>query len=291
MGQQSGFSEEYYDSSDGLKLYARIYGDPKATRTIVCLPGLTRNSRDFHDLAVQLTDRDSSCRVITLDSRGRGLSGWDDNKQNYNLVVEAGDVLTACAAFGVTKASFIGTSRGGLILHLLIAMRPELIESVVLNDVGPELGIEGLRHIQSYLTSPRPAPKDWEEATAYVRDNHGAEFTALSADDFRDMAAAIYREVDGMIRPDVDPAIARQFADLDLSKPPSDLWPQFDKFAGLPVMVVKGENSKLLTEGIVARMAEKHAGLTVVIAEGQGHAPVLHLDGIGAAIGDFFSRG
>lgn len=126
------FQDRTYVSSDGLTLHLRDY-DPGSDVTegrlpVICLPGLTRNSRDFHQLALILSrDPVAPRRVIALDYRGRGLSDWDENKANYNLAVEARDVIEACAYLNIGRAAFIGTSRGGLILHLLAGMNPDLV--------------------------------------------------------------------------------------------------------------------------------------------------------------------
>ncbi|MEX2691215.1 alpha/beta fold hydrolase [Rhizobium mongolense] len=286
-----GFEEKIYLSVDGLKLYARDYGagNPSASVSppVICLPGLTRNSRDFHQLALILSKNpERPRRVIALDYRGRGRSAWDDNKQNYNLGVEANDVLTACSAFGITQAVFIGTSRGGLILHLIAEMKPELLASVVLNDVGPVLELEGLRHIQAYLANPR-RPRDWDDAAGLLRQLHEAEFPALSADDWRGMAFAIYRETDYGLVTDIDPAIAEAVIAADFSKPLPDLWKPFDAMAAIPLLVIRGETSKLLSKATVEEMLRRHPAARQFTARCQGHAPLLHLDDVAEEIRRF----
>jgi pimeloyl-ACP methyl ester carboxylesterase len=286
-----GFVETTYLSADGLRLYARDYGagNPAASASppVICLPGLTRNCRDFHPLALTLSeDPERPRRVIALDSRGRGRSAWDDNKQNYNLAVEATDVLTTCAAFGITRAAFIGTSRGGLILHLIAEMKPELLASVVLNDVGPVLEPEGLRHIQGYLTNPRKA-RDWNDAAGLLRELHRAEFPALSADDWRGMAYAIYRQTADGLATDFDPAIAEAMIAADFNGPLPDLWKQFDAMAEIPLLIIRGENSKLLAKATVEEMLRRHPAARQLIAKHQGHAPLLHRDDVAAEIRRF----
>lgn len=277
-GQVQGFSEHFYTSEDGLRLYARVYGAKDAPLTVVCLPGLTRNSRDFHQIATLLAEDPAlPARVATLDYRGRGRSEWAEDKASYNLVTEARDVIAACAALGIAKAVFIGTSRGGLTLHVLAGLKPELIRAVVFNDIGPVLGIEGLKHIQAYLGEERPGLRDWAAAADQVRRTHGAAFPALGEEDWMDMTRAIHREADGEIVADFDPAIAAQIAALDLGQPVADLWEQFDQLAGVPMMVIRGEYSQLLTKETVDAMAARHPGLVTVTAEGQGHAPLPHL--------------
>lgn len=284
-----GFTEDFHTSDDGLALYARIYGGGNGGTPIVCLPGLSRNSRDFHQLALFLASTDGAARrVICLDFRGRGRSAYDTDPGRYNIGTEAADVLAVCRGLGISQADFIGTSRGGLVMHILAATAPDLLGRLVLNDIGPEIALEGLRQIQAYLGRQRP-PADWDDAVIQLREVHGAAFPALAAHDWRDMAHAIYRQTGGVIVADFDPAIAAQLQAADLSKPLPDLWPQFDAFTAQPLMVIRGEHSRLLTAETVERMAERHSGLDVLVAKGQGHAPILHVDGLAQRIAAFLA--
>jgi pimeloyl-ACP methyl ester carboxylesterase len=274
------FKDRTFISSDGLTLHLRDY-DPSAEATedrlpVICLPGLTRNSRDFHALALILSrDPVAPRRVIALDYRGRGLSDWDENKANYNLAVEARDVVEACTYLDIGRAAFIGTSRGGLILHLLAGMDPDLVAAVVLNDIGPVIEAGGLIRIRDDLNAAR-LPSDMEEAAALLKLRHSAEFPALSDSDWAEMATAIFRDIDGQLVPDVDPAIARQLLSIDFTKPGPDLWAQYERFARLPLMVVRGENSALLSENTLTAMADSHSNLRIVRVPNQGHPPLLH---------------
>ncbi|MDM9648245.1 alpha/beta hydrolase [Rhizobium sp. S163] len=276
------FQDRTYISSDGLTLHLRDY-DPGSEAAegrlpVICLAGLTRNSRDFHQLALILSrDPVAPRRVIALDYRGRGLSDWDENKANYNLAVEARDVIEACAYLNIDRAAFIGTSRGGLILHLLAGMKSDLVAAAVLNDIGPIIEAEGLMKIRDDLNAAR-LPHDMEEAAALLKQRQGADFPVLSDSDWAEMAAAIYRDVDGQLVPDVDPAIAKQLLSIDFTKPVPDLWAQYENFEPLPLMAVRGENSALLSESMVTAMAGRHAGLKIVRVPGQGHPPLLHLE-------------
>ncbi|KAA1177946.1 alpha/beta hydrolase [Rhizobium tropici] len=291
---QSGFLARTIPAGDGLKLHVRDYaGDEASTRSrppVFCLPGLTRNSRDFHQLALLLSqDSLAPHRVITLDARGRGLSERDPDKSHYNLVIEAQDVLTVCAALDIQQAIFVGTSRGGLVLHMLAASRPDVLKAVILNDIGPVLEKIGLADIRDYLNRDRK-PVNWSEAIEILRENHGRAFTALAEEDWHDMARAIYTVVDGKPAADYDPAIAVQMQALDLEAPIPDLWTQFQGFQDIPLMVIRGENSKLLAQSTTDEMARRHPGTVVKIADGQGHAPILHFGDIPDAIRDFISR-
>ncbi len=276
------FQDRTYPSSDGLTLHLRNY-DPGSEATegrlpVICLPGLTRNSRDFHALALILSrDPVTARRVIALDYRGRGLSEWDENKANYNLAVEARDVIEACAYLNIGRAVFFGTSRGGLILHLLAGMMPDLVAAIVLNDIGPVIEAEGLVKIRDDLNGARQ-PRGMEEAAALLKQRQGADFPALSDDDWAEMAMAIYRDVDGKIVPEADPVIAQQLLSFDFTKSVPDLWVQYESFARMPLMVIRGENSALLTENTLTAMAERQSDLKIVRVLGQGHPPLLHLE-------------
>src|SRR5690606_8610299 len=112
----------------------------------------TRNCRDFHELALYLSTHERAPRqVVAFDYRGRGQSAYDPSVDKYNVVTEAGDVLAGLEALGIDSAAFIGTSRGGLIIHVLGAMRPSVLKAIIFNDIGPVLEPEGLAHIRTYL--------------------------------------------------------------------------------------------------------------------------------------------
>jgi pimeloyl-ACP methyl ester carboxylesterase len=289
MGQGT-YREHYFHSSDGLLLYARSYGpppSPSAATPIICLPGLTRNSRDFHQFA-RFLSTSRGLPVITLDYRGRGNSERDTDKSRYTVAVETGDVITACTYFNVEKAIFIGTSRGGLILHQLIDRAPSLIAAAVLNDIGPVIEIGGLLAIRDYLNSSA-APASWAKAPAYLKTLHGGDFPILSDRDWSDMAKAIYREEDGVPVADFDPAIALPLRGLTPETPLPDLWKSFDALNQVPLIVVRGEHSRLLSEKTLREMRRRHNAMTAFIALGQGHAPLLHLDGPCDAIAAFLN--
>jgi len=276
----TSFQERRFTASDGLQLYARDYGydNPQAQHSlpVICLPGLSRNSRDFHLLALRLAAHaERPRRVIAVDYRGRGFSAWDPDKSHYQLPVEAADVLTACEVLDISRAIFIGTSRGGLILHLLAAMRPALLGGVVLNDIGPVIDITGLLLIRQYLQA-HGTFHAWDEAVESLQRVHGAAFPALDPADWKDMAEAIFRKKDGVITADFDPALIEPLQSLNADTPIPDLWALYEGFKAVPLMTIRGENSTILSKATVADMAERHPGMKSVTAGGQGHAPLLH---------------
>ena len=273
MSGGEAFSDFYYTAQDGLKLHARIYGDDNGRLPVVCLPGLTRNARDFHELALRLA-AENARKIICFDYRGRGGSDHDPNWQNYNVGTEAADIVAGLAALGINEAAFIGTSRGGLIIHVLGVMQPTLVKAVVLNDIGPVIEREGLAHIRSYLeNAPRPA--DFAEAVAMQKAIHAEAFPALSEADWQRFVRAIYRDEAGKPVADHDPALINTVLAMDLAQPLPDLWPQFAALSAVPMLAIRGANSRLLSVETLAEMARRHPRFAAITVAGQGHAPLL----------------
>ncbi|MDG4854724.1 MULTISPECIES: alpha/beta hydrolase [unclassified Mesorhizobium] len=286
-----GFSDFFYAAPDGLKLHARIYGEANGGGwPVVCLPGLTRNARDFHELALYLSSKAKTPRkVVAFDYRGRGRSDYDPDISHYNVGVEAGDVLAGLSALGIEEAGFIGTSRGGLIIHVLGALKPAALKAIVLNDIGPVIEAEGLAHIRSYLDRA-PRPKTFAEAVDTQRRVHGAGFPALTDADWARMVGAICRDTDAGLVPDFDPALVETLANVDFSKPLPDLWPQFNALAAVPLLAIRGGNSTLLSTATLEEMAKRHPGMQTITVEGQGHAPFLETGNLPKKIADFLDH-
>ena len=158
----------------------------------------------------------------------------------------------------------------------------ERITAIVLNDIGPVIESDGLRRIRDYL-STRAEPANLGGAATHLKAVHGAEFPALASCDWSDMAEAIYRNIDGKLVADFDPALVEPWKAMDFSKPLADLWPQFDSLAASPLLIVRGENSRLLSETTVQTMLVRHPTARAIVATGQGHAPLLHLADVYAA--------
>ena len=291
MSGQQGFTEQYYSAQDGLRLYARVYGEEGLPALpAICLPGLTRNSRDFHELAVHLSrDSRSPRQVVTFDLRGRGRSAYDQDWQNYNALTEANDVLAGLAALGFAHGHFIGTSRGGLIMHVLAAMRPGVMKSGILNDVGPVIEGEGLTLIRAYLERA-PKPKSWDEARALQKAVLADPFPALGEADIERMTNAIYRDENGFPVADFDPALLNTLTSVDLSSPLPEFWPQFVGLTGMPLMVIRGANSRLLSARTVTRMKEFCPHLETMEVPGQGHAPLLETGELPGVISAFMAK-
>jgi pimeloyl-ACP methyl ester carboxylesterase len=280
----------HYTAPDGLRLHARVHPGARGRPPIVCLPGLTRNARDFDALA-QALSREAGPRpmIVAFDYRGRGLSQHDRDWRNYDVRVEAADVVAGLTALGIEHGVFIGTSRGGLIIHLLAAMRPGLMKGVVLNDFGPRLEGAGLAQIRAYLERA-PKPKDMTEAVLIQKTANAQAFPALGDADWERLVRAQYVEADGAPVPAYDPALFKTLASIDFSNPLPEFWPQFAGLAQIPVLAIRGANSKLLSAATLAEMERRHPDIETVTVEGQGHAPLLETAGLPARIAAFLDR-
>lgn len=263
-------------AQDDLKLAARLFGRPQPGRLpVLCLAGLSRNSRDFTKLGEFLAERTGNSRLVAaLDVRGRGLSQADRNWQNYTPLVEAQDAMAAAAALGIEKAVIVGTSRGGIIAMILGALRPGLVGGVVLNDIGPVIEGTGLARIKKYLSSRR-LPKSWDEAVAAVKRINAAHFPGLDESDWRAMAEATFGEEDGVLSPRFDPKLLKMVDGIDLEMALPVLWSQFDSLSGVPVLSIRGEHSDILRADTVDAMEERHPHFERLTVPGQGHAPLL----------------
>lgn len=274
--EDEGFAGFFVTSQDGLKLHGRSYG-PRASDhvAVVCLAGLTRNSRDFHRLALFLAENPSRPRrVIALDYRGRGESESDRNWANYDPRVEAQDALDFLTAIGVHEAIFIGTSRGGLVIYALAALRPSMIRAAILNDIGPVIDARGLIRIRSYV-GKLPAPNNFDEGADILKHLSDAQFTALGDEEWRRQARNTWREENGKLTPRYDAGLMKGLAQLDLEKPLPPLWPLFMALKDIPVLAIRGANSDLLAAETLSEMAKRHPDCESFTVPGQGHAPTL----------------
>lgn len=271
------FEDLYLTAHDGLKLhvrrYARAYASGIPRRPVVCLPGLTRNGRDFHTLALALSQDPESARdVYTFDYRGRGLSQSDPDFRNYTVPSEMQDVLDFITLAGLHGASIIGTSRGGLIAMVMAAAQPSSVGPVVLNDIGPVIEQKGLSRIAAYV-GRIPLPGTWEEATKIVQEMSAKSFPGVPAGEWPDVARQWFNERKGKPAPGYDVALSNALSVLD--GPIPALWPQFEALKRVPVFVLRGENSDILSVETVDEMRRRHPALTALTVPGQGHAPLL----------------
>jgi pimeloyl-ACP methyl ester carboxylesterase len=287
VGAQN-WDDIFFTARDGLRLYARHYAAPVGARRrpALCLPGLTRNSRDFHTLATYLSSSDNPAArdVWAVDYRGRGRSAYDPDWRNYALQIELLDVLDLMTLTGLHDTAIIGTSRGGLLAMIMGSARPASIGAVVLNDIGPRIERDGLLRIMAYVGRV-PLPTTWAEATALVRDMNAREFPAVPARDWEAIARQWFNDDHDRPTQGYDQSLAKALSDL--AGPVPELWPQFDSLARIPTMVIRGAKSDILSETTVADMVQHHPDLQTLIVNGQGHAPMLRDLPTMAAISNF----
>jgi pimeloyl-ACP methyl ester carboxylesterase len=264
--------ERYWTSSDGLRLFARDYAgaDGEARLPVICLHGLTRNSKDFEDVAPAIAAQGR--RVLSLDVRGRGKSDRDPQPANYHLGTYAADVAALMDALGITRGVFVGTSMGGLITMTLAMTAPGRVAAALLNDIGPELHPAGIARIASYVGRAADV-RNWGDAAAYARSINEAAFPDHADAFWMNFARRIFREGEnGDPVLDYDPAVASAVAPGALP----DLWPLFTAFAASrPLSLVRGGISDLITSDIADRMKAAAPHLDVTEVPGIGHAPML----------------
>jgi pimeloyl-ACP methyl ester carboxylesterase len=265
----------FVTAPDGLRLHARCYGRASAPGTpVVCLPGLARTSADFDVLATALSRDAPPRRVIALDYRGRGLSQYDRDPENYSLPVELADVLAVVTALETLPAIFIGTSRGGILTMLLAAVRPSALAGAVLNDIGPVIEPQGLMRIKSYV-GKLPQPRTFEEGAEILSRLFHSQFPRLGPDDWLAAARRMFKEENGLLVTTYDPKLATTLQGIAPEQPVPALWKEFDALADMPVMVVRGANSDILSVSTVAQMKARHPPLETLEVADQGHAPLL----------------
>lgn len=277
--------------SNSLSLYARDYSSPvEATKLpVVCLHGLTRNSKDFGKLAARLSA--SGHRVIVPDMRGRGLSAYDPDPMRYVPATYAHDVVELLHDLAIDRAIFVGTSMGGIIIMEIAAGWPRLVTAAVLNDVGPEASPAGLARIASYAGKPVRV-ENWDDARDYVRQINEAAFPLFDDDEWTAFAKLTFRE-DEVGRPwfDYDPAIAEPIKAGLLKAEPAVAWPLFERLCcDRPVLLIRGLLSDILSEEIAAQMRTRAPTLTIAGIANVGHAPLLDEPDVLDALDRFLKR-
>jgi len=286
-----GCVSQIITSHDGLKLHISAYGArPPTALPVVCLPGLARTGADFDALATALAGDSKRPRyVVTMDYRGRGRSDYDRNPLSYNLANELADLLSVLTALDTGPAVIVGTSRGGILAMLLASVRPTAIAGVVLNDIGPVIEVQGLARIKSYVGN-LPEPKSFADGAEILRRLFASQFPNLSEDDWMAFSKRAFKEQRGRLVPTYDVRIAKTLQAIDLGRPLQSLWVEFDALSRLPLMVIRGANSDVLSPATVEAMRARRAQLDFIEVPDQGHAPLLVEHETMGSIGSFIER-
>lgn len=255
---------KHFTATDGTRL---AYRDEGAGLPLLCLPGLTRDGRDFDYLAPHLPP----LRLIRPDYRGRGGSAWADPK-TYSVPAEARDALALLDHLGIERAAVLGTSRGGLIAMFLAAKAPQRLLGVCLNDVGPELDPEGLRRIAARLGRRPEFPSRAAMAAAMPGLNPG--FARVPASRWASEVAHHTAQSPDGLSLTYDPALRDAVVPV-FEAPPVDAWPLFDALAGLPLALLRGAASDLLGAATAREMLRRRPDMILATVPGRGHVPFL----------------
>lgn len=268
----SDLREGFFRSRDGLSLYYRDYAGDERKLPVLCLAGLTRNSKDFERTAARIAP---ARRVICVDQRGRGRSQYDISWLNYHPGVYVDDMWLLLQALGLERVIVIGTSLGGIMGMVMANMRPQSLAGIVLNDVGPELELVGAQRIRAHAGSV-PVYTTWDEAIAHVKRTFGRAYPGLSAAQWSEFARNSFREdADGRIRPDYDPKIVELMRLLPYGAVPP-MWPIYAALRELPTLAIRGELSDVLSARVFERMQVEKPDLIRLSVPNRGHAPLLH---------------
>ncbi|MEN2785612.1 alpha/beta fold hydrolase [Sphingomonas qilianensis] len=267
----AAYENKYWWSNDGVRLHYRDYPGPRDKPPILCIPGLTRNARDYAALAERLG---GEWRVIAIDLRGRGESGYAKDPMSYVPLTYVQDVEGLLGELGVARYVAFGTSLGGIVTMLLAGTAREKIVGALLNDVGPEIETAGLSRIRTYVGKSNTWPT-WMHAARAVMEGNAEVYPHYTIHDWLGMAKRLYRlNGAGRIVLDYDMKIAEPFR-VPGNEAGPDMWRALEQLQGVPTLIVRGERSDVLGPRTAARMAETLAGSELVTVEGVGHTPTL----------------
>ncbi len=277
-----------FTTSDGLSL---AYRDEGVGPPLLCLPGLTRNGADFDPVAERFG---AGLRLIRLDPRGRGASDFDPDPANYNVGVEARDALELLDHLGIARVPVLGTSRGGILAMVIAATAPQRLAGVMFNDVGPVLEKGGVDRILDYIGRVPPYA-DYEAGAVALQASSRDRFPGVSVAAWRVHATRIWRELPGggvalRYDPRLRDAFEAGLAALEPGAPLPDMWPLFDALPMVPLALLCGANSDLLSPATVEAMAARRPDLVVTVVADRGHVPFLDEPEAVAAIAAFLAR-
>lgn len=289
MSSKTDFTEHFFTTSDGPRIHYRDY-PPKGETTglpVLCLHGLTRNVRDFEDIAPRIAAMGR--RVIVASQRGRGRSDADPQPDRYRPPVYAADMLGLLDELGIERAVFVGTSMGGLMTMVVAGTQKHRIAAAVINDIGPEIAAPGLDRIRANIAGRDPVDS-WQAAASRNRNANLPAFPKRETDDafWLDFARKTWIErEDGRIELDYDGAIVTSVDGDDKLQTIWDLWAAF---SDIPTLLVRGGITDLLAVDTVERMRAEKPDLDVVEVPDVGHAPFMTEPEAWTAVERFLKR-
>ncbi len=268
-----GFDERFFRADDGRRLYFRDYSGPSSRTPIVCIPGLQSNCRFFDPIAAYMA---KSRRVLCIDPRGRGRSDYDSDPANYSLSREAADVFQMAKQIGIKRLVVLGMSRGGL-SGMLLAAGTDFAAGIIFVDIGPKIELSATKRLIHDVT-PDLSFASWDAAAESLRGRHGAWFPNLPDEKWLFWATTIYKDVNGRIVPDSDPMLTNRARDANAKHPEGAsiaMWSAFERLPQLPILVIRGEHSDVLSEQTVAAMKSIRPAVVAVTVKDRGHKPFL----------------
>ena len=280
------YTDSYWWSNDGLRLHYRDYPGCADRPPILCLPGLTRNARDFEGVAARLSP---DWRVIAVDFRGRGDSAYAKDAMTYVPLTYAQDVERLLDELKIDKVVAFGTSLGGIVTMLIAAMGRTKLAGALLNDIGPVIEADGLDRIKSYVGKTH-AWATWVHAARALSEMNAVIYPDYKLEDWLVMAKRLCRLTPaGRIVPDYDKNIAEPFR-VPGGEAGVDLWPALDALADVPTLIVRGALSDLFSDETATAMAARLKAATLVTVPDVGHAPTLDEPEAVAAIEALLAR-
>jgi pimeloyl-ACP methyl ester carboxylesterase len=265
------WTDRFWYSAEGLRLHYRNYEGPRDKPPILCIPGLTRNTRDFEPVAARYA---GEWRVIVVDLRGRGESDADPDPSRYAPRFYVADLLKLLDQEGIADAVFFGTSLGGICTMLLASTDADRIAGAMLNDIGPVIDQQGIDRIGSYVGKEADFPS-WEAATAALAERNRDKFPNWTDQDWATFAHRLCRQASDGIRFDYDMSIAENFR-AATEGPQGANWDLYESLAGRPVLILRGELSDLLSQEIAEEMLVALNGdAKLAVVPAAGHAPNL----------------
>ena len=285
------YKDLWYISDDDLRLYARDYSSAldknKNAKTILCMHGLTRNSADFEDISNVLAD---DYRLIVVDQRGRGKSAYDPNPANYNPLVYVQDMFVLLKELELSSVILLGTSMGGIMAMMMAAMKPEMVESIIINDVGPEIAKPGLDRLKKYIGQSAPV-SNWDEAVKQTAVINSIAFPDADEQFWLEFAKRLYTEDEsGCPVLAHDPKIAVPLMDTDANAVAPELWPVYELILDKPILLIRGELSDIIDIECVQRMQKMKPDMEFLEIPNIGHAPMLNEHNVDKVVLKFLTK-